>query len=506
MRKAMWGMCLMLLVSTPCVGAICKEKGPELKFDTKETEAAESQPAQVKKDFVYGEKPVAKFGNDQNYFKLGGYGSIVYEHDSGKDLNDTFTFRRFVLTTDAKIASRFRIYSELEFERFRKIELEKKLVAAPGGGLTVAQAIEGTNNSEISLEQAWFEIDFKNWLRFRGGAVLVPLGRFNINHDDNQWNIARRPLVDWGVPVMPTTAAWDELGLGFNGDVEIGEKSKFAYQFYVVNGAVFDPQLEHSIQTRVGDTTKSETEAEFKVSTGTFSRDVKNAKTITGRIMYSPSLGHEFGLSGYWGRYTPDFLVGKNITSFAFDTLQTFGNFDIEAEYMFTRLGGLRGVIDSFAKTVITQESEVEGDAVPPGVEHEIGFKPTNLAATRHGYWVELRYHWRPKWMTESWLGKHFSDPQLIPVLRWEQVFLRDRLVDVQIQNSAVTKYQTENNRIDRLTAGLAFRLNPLAVFQLAYEFTQTNGGRALADVMTNDIPTSSSRNHAVLFGAAFGF
>jgi hypothetical protein len=503
MKKIWIGMCLALLATAPALNTFGKDEGPELKFETEG--GAETQPAKEKKGFVYGEKPLLKFGNDNNSLTFGGYGSIRFEYGSAQDIKNTFTFRRFVLTTDAKIESRFRIYSELEFERFRKIELERKTEALPSGGVSVTQDIEGTNNSEISLEQAWFEVEFKKWLRFRGGGVLIPLGRFNINHDDNQWNLPRRPLVDRGVPVMPTTAAWDELGFGFTGDSDIGEKSRLGYQIYVVNGAILEPTLETNISTRGGDTTQFEQEAEFQIQTGTFSHDVKNAKTVTGRIMYSPALGHEFGLSGYWGRYTPDFLVGKNLTAFAFDTLQTFGSFDIEAEYMFSHFGGLRQVVDSFAARVLDEESEVEDNTVPPGVESEIAFKPTDLASTKHGYWVELRYHWRPKWLTTSWVGEHFSDPQLIPVVRWEQAFLLDRIVDAEFSNGVVTNFITENRRVDRLTAGLAFRLNPLAVFQLAYEFTQTNGGKPLAEV-TNFLATPSSRNHAVLFGAAFGF
>ncbi len=104
------------------------ENGPTLKFDPPENSSSstpESQPDKKKEDshFVYGKTPIAKFGNDQTYFKLGGYGAFRFEYNSGKDVNDTFTFRRFVLTTDAKVASRLRVYAEIEFERFRKIEV-----------------------------------------------------------------------------------------------------------------------------------------------------------------------------------------------------------------------------------------------------------------------------------------------------------------------------------------------------------------------------------------------
>ncbi len=503
MRKLIFTITLLVLsTGGALVGAA--DKGPELKFDPNSVSTAESQPAKATKDFVYGAKPIAKFGNEDTYVKLGGYGSMRFESDSAKDMNNTFTLRRLVFTTDAKIASRFRIYTELEFERFRKIELERNIVAG-SGTFSASEDIEGTNHSEISLEQAWFEVEFTNWLRFRGGGVLVPLGRFNINHDDNLWNLPRRSLVDRGVPVLATTSAWDELGFGLNGDIELNEKQKLNYQIYVVNGAVMDAQIEKKIKTRSGDTTLLEVDGEFGISTGTFSHDVKNAKTVTGRLMYSPALGHEFGLSGYWGRYTPSYLVGKNLTSFGLDTLQSWGAFDLEAEYIFSHFGGLRQVIDSFAARVTTQESKAEDKSTSPGLETEVDFTQSGLASTKHGYWVELRYHLRPEWLTNSFFGKHFSDPQFIPVLRWEQAFLLDRVVDAAFSNGAVTHFQTENRRVDRITAGMAFRLNPLAVFQLAYEYTQTNKNQALADVV-NYLASPSTRNSSVMFGAAFGF
>ena len=77
------------------------------------------------------------------------------------------------------------------------------------------------------FEQAWLQYDVNDWLKLRAGDVLVPLGRFNLNHDDNRWDIPRRSLVDRGVSVLPAPAAWDELGVGFLGDMPVGEQGQF---------------------------------------------------------------------------------------------------------------------------------------------------------------------------------------------------------------------------------------------------------------------------------------
>jgi len=73
--------------------------------------------------------------------KLGGYGSLRFEGNSLHDQPETFTFRRFVLTTEAKIAPRLHFYSELEFERFRKLELERS-VGPSGSGLLAKQGLK----------------------------------------------------------------------------------------------------------------------------------------------------------------------------------------------------------------------------------------------------------------------------------------------------------------------------------------------------------------------------
>src|SRR5262245_41786891 len=57
--------------------------------------------------------------------RVGGYGSMRFSVTDDPALKNTFELRRFVLTSDARIAPRLSAYMELEFERFRKLEIEK---------------------------------------------------------------------------------------------------------------------------------------------------------------------------------------------------------------------------------------------------------------------------------------------------------------------------------------------------------------------------------------------
>jgi hypothetical protein len=434
--------------------------------------------------------------------KVGGYGSFRFEHSSLDDVRNTFTFRRFVLTTDANIAPRLRAYVELEFERFRKLELEKKL-QVPDGGLAVQQAVEGTDDSEISLEQAWVQYDLQDWLRFRGGAILVPLGRFNIRHDDNLWNLPRRSLVDRGVPVLPAEAAWDELGVGFNGDIPFTEELLGSYQLYVMNGVTLDSSIESVAQARVGDTTLNEREVEITPSTGTFNMDNKDAKALSGRFALSPTLGSEVATSFYWGRYTPDFLPSEDLYAISGDGIVDLGPFELEGEYVFTHFGGIEHVARRFATVALNSESSIENEAV----EQEVDFELAHLASDKQGYWIELRRRFWPAFLSQTVFGAPFAHPQFIATIRGEQVWLSGLVRKAEFTGGELTDFSTENRQIDRVTLGLAYRPIPLVVFQLAYEYTRTDAGKSLSDV-TNFLPARPHENdaHAFLGGIAFGF
>ncbi|HXG03527.1 MAG TPA: hypothetical protein VNO23_08965 [Candidatus Binatia bacterium] len=435
--------------------------------------------------------------------KIGGYGSVRFESNTLDRGSDTFTFRRFVLTTDARIARPLRFGLELELERFTELELERKTAPRAGGGLESTEAIEGSAETEISLEQAWLEWELARWLRYRAGMLLVPLGRFNLAHDDNRWNLPRRPLIDRGVPVLPVPSAWSEVGMGFTGEVDLGGPGTLSYHLYVVNGVTLDTELERRVETRAGDTGKLEVEAELRPTRGTAGLDLKNGKAVTGRLAWSPLPGQEIGASFYVGRYTPEFLAGELLTGFGVDGLFTLGPFEVEAEYLHTRFANVRRVARSLARVALEKSREGEVD----DLETEVEFDLAGLAETKHGYWIELRYRLFPDWLRRSFLGRAFDRPQLVPTLRWEQAWLDGRVRAVDFTGGALTGFEQEDRTVNRITAGLAYRPLPLVVFQLAYEYTWTDRGKSLAEV-TNFLPAQRKERDvgAFLVGVAFGF
>src|SRR5262249_51877531 len=160
----------------------------------------------------------------------------------------------------------------------------------------------------------------------------------------------RRSLVDRGVPVLPSTSAWDELGIGFLGDIPLSDDVLLNYQTYVVNGVALDFEFEQIAHTRFPDTPIEAIEVEVSPSTGTFDTEVKNAKSFTARVALSPALGQEIGASWYFGRYTPSFLPDEKLWSLAGDFKSVFGSLELEGEYVFTHFGGVRNVATGLAR------------------------------------------------------------------------------------------------------------------------------------------------------------
>jgi hypothetical protein len=430
-------------------------------------------------------------------FKIGGYGSTRFEATDLDRLNNTFTFRRFVLSGDARIGGRLRSVVELEFERLTELEVERTS-PSEGGRRGFSDAIEGSDQSEISLEQAWIEFALADWARFRAGMMLVPLGRFNLNHDDNKWDLPRRSLVDRGVSVLPVKAAWSEVGMGFAGDIPTENWGKFSYQAYVMNGVTLDS----SIETFARGSSELEAEVEIQPRRGTANIDLKRDKAGALRLAWSLDPGDELGASVYHGRYTPDFLPSESVWAIGIDGKLGLGPFELEGEYVLTHYNGIRRVARGFAAAVANREFS---SGTPLDVVAE--FELAGLADTKHGYWLDLRYRFFPDFLRDTVLARGFDNPQFIVTLRGEQVWLNGLVREIDFASGVLTGIERDTRWVDRATLGLAYRPVPLVVFQAAFERTWTNRGKSLAAV-TNFLPARRSEDtaNAILFGVAFGF
>jgi hypothetical protein len=423
---------------------------------------------------------------------VGGYGSARFEANDAREVPESFTLRRFVLTTDARWKDRLQIYSEVEYERLSEIEIERG-VEATEGGLEFEQEIEGTSGSELALEQAWGQFNITPSIGVRLGAILPPVGRFNLNHDDNVWNFARRPLADRDGGVLPASAAWTEVGLGLVGGTVAGDWS-LDWQAYVMNGVELDFAIEEIVHTRDPSRDKLELEAAVSPSQGAFDGS-SEADAFAGRLMVSPRLGSEIAVSLYAGDYTPQWLeTDASVRTLGLDGRQRIGPVLLEGEVLWTEFGDLDRVIEDFARAALEHATETESDETAD-LESEIEIELTGVSDTRTGWWLDAG--WPLALASGTW---GLEEAVLTPVVRYERVAWDANLEELDFAGGAVTEELRADREMDRISIGLAFRPVPQAVFHLAYERSRAIEGSLISPAVEED------EANALLFGMAFGF
>lgn len=315
---------------------------------------------------------------------IGGYA----EHDFivGKGDHSTFRNHRYVIFVYSHISERISTATEIEFE-FAGSPLKRNGQLGAG---------------EVLLEFSVVDLKFAEWLTFRAGVILVPMGSYNLRHDAPAQELAERPIAY--TTVLPTT--WFESGAGFLGDFDVGNW-RFSYEVYAVNG------LDARIFDGVG----------LRGARGSHLEDNNTDKAIVGRLSASPFLGLEAGLSGYTGAYD---LEGRRVNMINADVFWRLGAWDLTGEYV-------RAFID-------------------PGFVQ--GFPEGSPANTRQrvpvgmsGFYAQANYRFRIepffRALPEEWRDGHFTAS-----LRYEE-------------KDTDTEFITPAGDIARLTLGLNFRPLP---------------------------------------------
>jgi hypothetical protein len=432
--------------------------------------------------------------------KIGGYGSVRYETNSLTAPKPAgFDFRRFVLTTDATPSDRIRGYVEIEFERLGEIEVERQ-VQRTADGIKFKEELEGGSQGELSIEQMWGQFRFAEPFSIRVGAILPPVGRFNIAHDDDRWDVPRRSLVDRGAPVLPVHSAWTELGAGVLGSAAVGATGRLDYQAYVVNGAALDFAVEKKLEAAPDEPGTLELASEFSLTRGPVNGE-GGTRAGTWRVAYSPALSSEIGVSGYHGRYTPDFLapVEERINTFGLDGLFRRGGFALEGEFIHSDFANTDRLASAFVQAI----TGPRGIAPAPGAEGTATeFTLKDFTPSRHGFWVEARYRFWPAAWRDGVLGKGFENPQLTPLVRYERVSLRDAIDEIAITGGEIETGEKQTLEQERTTIGLSYRPIPTVVFSVVVEHNRRLNGHELVFPRG----TAAGSYTALLAGMAFGF
>lgn len=345
------------------------------------------------------------FGN----VSVGGYADIEFENF--ENANSTFDQARFILNIGAMPHERLLFYSEYEIEH--------------GGP-------HASDTGEAKVEQAWVSYLINDMVNLRGGIVLVPFGKFNLLHDSDIQDLTERPLVARRL----AAATWMEAGFGAFGEFALGETLNWKllpdfylnYEGYVVNG------LDEDIS-----------DAGLRSAKGAIEQDENNNKAFVGRLGLGLNRNLEFGLSGYFGKYGRAGASTRN----GKDDLAGLG-----ADVNFKR--GPFELVGDFAYW------DLENGAL---VDHDNNNATVAVSAPKYmrGFYIEPRYHFWPKLLNNTFLGRGFKDPKLTLVSRYDWVDIGD---DGDSGNGA--------NKESRFTLGFNYRPIESWVFKLEYQWNSS--------------------------------
>ena len=239
--------------------------------------------------------------------RVGGYTEIDYHsfEDGIQGIPEGFRMHRTNLFLYTDLHNTVQFASELEFE-------------------TEFDGMENSNDIEVALEMAF--VDWTLWEEFtiRGGVILPPLGRVNVNHDGPTREFAERPLVS--TYVIPSTLS--EPGVGAQGRFDladiIGGDAAVEYEVYGVNGFSV---LDADGNLAVGAT---ETEQLLRESRSALGGDNNDGLATTGRVALELFEAVECGGSWHVGTYDER---GDNLLKiFAGDIAATWSIFEVQGE------------------------------------------------------------------------------------------------------------------------------------------------------------------------------
>jgi len=190
--------------------------------------------------------------------KIGGYGEVHYNQPLDDEIrqNGKLDVHRIVMLFGYQFNDRTQFVTEIEYEHVE----------------------------EVYIEQAWLQYQLNDYINFRTGLILTPMGLINEYHEPTTFNGVERPWMD--KYIVPTT--WREIGVGINGNIL---QASMRYQAYIMNGFNgFDG------------------EGQFGGSSGLRGGRQKaiesyiSSPNFTGKVEYYGIRGLNIGLSGYFGR------------------------------------------------------------------------------------------------------------------------------------------------------------------------------------------------------------
>ncbi len=375
------------------------------------------------------------FSIDLEQMEIFGYGSVFYSnydylpnYQSSAENRSKVDFERFVISPRFIINDNIKIVSELEFEH-------------GGTGATMEYdtldefgefETEVEKGGEVAVEEAYIDISKNEWLNFKVGHMIVPIGLNSQRHLPNLYLSSARNLSE--TRILPNT--WHESGVTAYGKVA----DKFNYQAMLMTGLnseFFDSA--HWIQ--------GGNQKRFEYS---------NADNLAFalRVDYGNVVGSHFGASVYLGN-TNDNRNKEQLDSDGTVTIsEVHGVYD-EGNIRLRGMALLGKLSDSEKITVANR-----------GLPNALEAKRTPVASEALSYFVEAGYD------VASLVG---SESAIIPFVKYD-------FVDSMHKTEGAV---VDDDRYERstITAGVDYFLTPEIVFKADYSRTSFGDDSKIEDL-----------------------
>lgn len=339
---------------------------------------------------------------------VGGYGEVHFNQPIDGDVrkNGKMDVHRMVILFGYNFNEKTQFVTELEFEHVK----------------------------EVYVEQAFLQYKLNNWIKFRGGLMLVPMGIINEFHEPTTFNGVERPLVD--KYIAPST--WREIGLGVTGNIL---PASLKYQLYVMNGFNgFDGRGKFSGKNGLRKGRQKGAESYM------------SSPNITGKVEYYGIRGLNIGLSGYFGKSQSKLYDGldesdKTAVAKADSSVVGISMIGLDARYQL-RGWQFRG---QFYHTSLSNTDEYNQFTASADNLNDLG-------KSMIGYYAEVGY---------NVLRSVNTDKQLIPFVRYEYLNTH------QSVESNITKNPSYKKKA--ITTGFSFKLAKGAVFKTDMQFVKAD-------------------------------
>lgn len=292
--------------------------------------------AELKNRLELVEKQQILFSDDlAQKVKVGAYGAAIFEGFRNRRTNYSGNFE---LLISADLHDRIRAYAEVDL---------------------------GARGEGVGAEQAYVDLLLTQAFNLRGGVLLIPFGKFNLDHFDPRRDLTRPP----SVARLVTPTNWSDIGFSVFGFVPISENVKASYEIQVVNGLTDRFLASPSNNPDVG----------LRSARSELRADNNGDKAVVGRGTLKFFDQYEIGLSGYRG----DYKTGSQdlITGIAFDTEFRPRNITFLENFV------LRSEFARF---------DIQGSTTPSSL---------------WGYYIQVTYRFWPSSLNSTILGRHFNNP-----------------------------------------------------------------------------------------------